>query len=198
MRPARKKNRIKPTTIETTVPRVQSMPTSHTDNSDANDIAAATTAKIMMNAEKPRSAAKASHNATTTLAPSNPQKRDFTARYVARTVTGSLQSRWATKVRVAPPITMMLKSAPQIMITMPPSQRSTYSAMLRSLAVAVSSRQAIVLIVEPRAETSTGGAGILIRVRKWRRYRRTARSIRSPAPNGARERSLLSGFIRWE
>src|SRR5689334_21535479 len=41
-------------------------------------------------------------------AASSPQKRARTAAYVARAVTGSLWSRWATSVRVAPPITTIV------------------------------------------------------------------------------------------
>src|SRR6266496_222908 len=102
--------------------------------------------------------ANPSHDAISKLPPSSPQKRDSTARYVVRMLTGSFQSKCATRLRVAPPITMMLKSDPQPMITTPASHNSTKSASRISLEVAVNSRKVMVVIVEPTAETKTGGA----------------------------------------
>src|SRR5207244_5512867 len=94
-------------------------------------------------------AANPSHDAMSKLPPSSPQKRDFTALYVVRMLTGSFQSKCATRLRVAPPITMMLKSDPQPMITTPASHNSTKSARRISLDVAVNSRKVMVVIVEP-------------------------------------------------
>src|ERR1700687_4486133 len=42
-------------------------------------------------------------------APSKDQNRERTAEYVVRASTGSFQSRWVTRFREAPPMTMRLK-----------------------------------------------------------------------------------------
>src|SRR5207253_2270513 len=104
-------------------------------------------------------AANPSHDAISKLPPRSPQKRDFTARYVVLMLTGSFQSKCATRLRVAPPITMMLKSDPQPIITTPASHNSTKNANRISLEVAVNSRKVMVVIVEPAAETNTGEIG---------------------------------------
>src|SRR5882724_10028673 len=74
----------------------------------------------------------------------------------------------------------------------------TYITRRSSLDVELSSRKAIVTMVDPSAETRTGGVAIRIKVRNCRRYRRTARSIRSPAPKGASASSFEMGFIYGE
>src|ERR1051326_2411750 len=114
----------------------------------------------MSQATKAAEIATASHDAIRKLPPSNPQKRDFTARYVVRMLTGSFHKRCATRLRVAPPMTIKLKSDPQTMIATPASHSSTKIASRISLEVAVNSRKVMVLMVEPSAETSTGGAAI--------------------------------------
>ena len=73
----------------------------------------------------PSIAANASHMATIMLAPSSPQKRAFTPRYVARKLTGSFQIRCETKLRVAPPITIRLKRDPATVTPMPPIRIKT-------------------------------------------------------------------------
>src|SRR6266498_3500656 len=47
-------------------------------------------------------------------------------------------------------------------------------------------RRCVTRLREAPPMTNTGGAAIRIKVKRWRRYSRTARSIRSPAPRGTR------------
>src|SRR6185295_20412518 len=58
-------------------------------------------------------------------ATTSPQKRARTALYVARAVTGSLWSKWLTRVRVAPPITTSMKRYPPNVIAIDSSHRRT-------------------------------------------------------------------------
>src|SRR5436190_2036907 len=83
------------------------------------------TNETIMKAIEPTLAASKSHIATTTLAANNPQNLDLTARYVVRNATGSSQNKCATRLRVAPPMTIKLNSAPQMIITMPASKSRT-------------------------------------------------------------------------
>src|SRR5436305_14145428 len=107
-------------------------------NSLVNTTEAKATKKENMNqAMNATEEANPSHDAISKLPPSSPQKRDFTARYVVRMLAGSFQSKCATRLRVAPPITMMLKSDPQPMIKTPASHKSTKNASRISLDVAV-------------------------------------------------------------
>src|SRR5439155_1218760 len=68
------------------------------------------------------------HTPTSTLAPSNAQKRSLTARYVVRKLTGSFHKRCATRLRAAPPITIRLNSDPPMAIPKPASNIRTYRA----------------------------------------------------------------------
>src|SRR2546430_14494462 len=97
-------------------------------------------------------AANPSQSATRTLAPSSPQNLSLTARYVVRAVTGSFQTRGATRLRVAPPMTIKLNSAPQNDTIKPANKTRKYIARLTSLEVDIRLRPATVNKVGPKAE----------------------------------------------
>src|SRR5437764_425046 len=83
----------------------------------------------------------------------NAQKRSLTARYVVRKLTGSFHKRCATRLRAAPPITIKLNSDPPMAIPKPASNIRTYRATRASLEVTNIARKAMVVSVEPTAET---------------------------------------------
>jgi len=63
-------------------------------------------------------------------------------------------------------MTIKLNSAPQMIITIPASKRKMYNSRVASLEVELSSRTEIVNIIDPTAETNTGGAAMRIKVVK--------------------------------
>src|SRR3989442_12745733 len=103
-----------------------------------------------MNATEP---ANPSHDAISKLPPRSPQKRDFTARYVVLMLTGSFHSKCATRLRVAPPITMMLNNDPHQMITTTDSHKRTKNSRRNSLDVAMNSRNVMEWNFDPNDRT---------------------------------------------
>src|SRR5689334_20657879 len=95
-------------------------------------------------------------------AASSPQKRARTAVYVARAVTGSLFSRWATSVRVAPPITTSVDKPPPRITQADMILTRTDATNVLVSDVLTTRRIAMPKAIQPADAMITGGAAVLI------------------------------------
>src|ERR1043165_8300442 len=103
-----KKNSHIPTAVETSKSMIATTSVNHGLTSVVTNMIAASTMNRMYQTTVTTLHEISIQINTMNDAASSPQKRARTAAYVARAVTGSLFSKWATRVLVAPPITTIV------------------------------------------------------------------------------------------